>query len=305
MRKKGLLEIENLISENKNVVFIGSDLGPDVLSDTKKNYPDQFFMEGISEAHVLGMASGLAMDGYIVYVNTIATFFVKRALEQLALDICAENLNVRLYSNGGGLVYGPLGHTHTCVDDFSILQSLPHLTILAPADENEMKSFIKESLTHQGPIYIRLAKGGDRVVSQKQDIRIGHANLYGKEKGDILFISTGVMLQRCLEVSESLKGDCHSSVLHYATMRPFDDSSLLSYIDNFDSVIVVEEHMKNGGLGSTVSRVLFENKKTPNFYKHFHLGESYPMVYGRQEEILDYMGVTTENILSVCREIIS
>ncbi len=303
MRKRGLLEIENLILENKDMIFIGSDLGPEVLENVKNRFPDQFYMEGISEAHVLGMASGLAMDGHRVYVNTIATFFVKRAFEQLAIDICAENLNVCIYGNGGGLVYGPLGHTHTCLDDFSILQSLPNLTILAPADENEMAEFVRSSASHNGPIYIRLGKGGDSIVTAHKKIEIGKANLFGKEAGDVLLISTGVMLQRCLISQEALsKENVLTSVLHFSTIKPFDRESLIKHVKKFKSVIVVEEHVRSGGLGSIISQELFKEKIIPESYFHFHLGDDYIADYGRQEELLDLIGITPKEISAKARE---
>ncbi len=299
MRKTGLNTISELALKNKDVVFIGSDLGPDVLSDLKEQAPEQFFMEGISEGHVLGMAAGMALSGNIVYVNTIASFIVKRAFEQLALDICYENLNVRLYGNGGGLVYGPLGHTHTCVDDFSILETLPNLTILAPADANEMNQLIKKTESHQGPVYIRLGKGGDPVVTKGHDIEIGKALYYPSESlGRTLIITTGIMLQRCLDI----QNDNNSiSVLHFATVQPFASDELVNYLDKYENIVVIEEHLEKGGLGSRVKSTLFDNGINKNFH-HFHLGEGYPSIYGRQEEIFAQLGLTPERMGTIIKE---
>ncbi|OUR93632.1 hypothetical protein A9Q84_19380 [Halobacteriovorax marinus] len=297
MRKMGLKTISEMAKKNDQVIFIGSDLGPGVLEDLKTERPEQFFMEGISEAHVLGMAAGLSMDGHIVYVNTIATFLVKRSLEQLAIDICAENLNVRLYGNGGGLVYGPLGYTHTCLDDFAILQGLPNITVLAPADEFEMQALMQDSLTHQGPIYIRLGKGGDPLVTKTKNIKIGKAQYFGEsESGDILLVTTGIMLQRCLDIQKILaeKG-LVAHVLHNSTVKPLDDKSLEHYAKSHKKVVVVEEHLKYGGLGSIVSQTLFEKEIFVKF-AHFHLGTDYVHEYGRQEELLEFFGVTPEVI---------
>lgn len=305
MRKRGLLEIENNLMNDKKCIFIGSDLGPGILQKAKESLSDQFYMEGISEAHVLGMASGLSMDGHRVYVNTIATFFVKRSFEQLALDICCENLNVCIYGNGGGLVYGPLGHTHTCIDDFSILRSLPNLTILAPADEFEMAEFITQSRMHKGPIYIRLGKGGDKIVSNNQKIKIGKSNLYGEDSGKVLFITTGVMLQRALEARSILSNEgISSSVLHYSTVLPFDRAALLEKVDHFESVIVIEEHVEAGGIGSSVKEELFKASKIVKNFYHFNLGNDYIYEYGRQEELLDMLGVTSNKIIEKVKEFI-
>ena len=112
MRKTCLDTIYELAKKDKKILFIGSDLGPGVLSDFKKNMSERFFMEGVSEQSIIGLSAGLAMEGFKPYVNTIATFLTRRCFEQVAIDLCLHNLPVKLIGNGGGLVYAPLGPTH-------------------------------------------------------------------------------------------------------------------------------------------------------------------------------------------------
>ena len=109
MRKTSLDMVYQLAREDERVVFIGSDLGAGTLDQFRDEMPDRFFMEGVAEANLIGMAAGLAMEGYIPFVNTIATFLTRRCYEQVALDLCLHNLPVRLIANGGGLVYAPWG----------------------------------------------------------------------------------------------------------------------------------------------------------------------------------------------------
>ena len=120
MRRTCLDMVYELAKRDPRVVFIGSDLGPGVLDQMKTEMPDRFFMEGVQEQHIVGMAAGMAMEGYIPYVNTIATFLTRRCFEQLAIDLCLHNLPVRLIANGGGLVYAPLGPTHLAIEDMEI-----------------------------------------------------------------------------------------------------------------------------------------------------------------------------------------
>jgi transketolase len=134
----------------------------------KKEMPERFFMEGVSEQHIIGMAAGLAMEGFIPYVNTIATFITRRCYEQVALDLCLQDLPVRLIANGGGVVYAPLGPTHLAVEDIAIMRALPNMAVVAPCDADEMKRFMSSTLNFPHPIYIRLAKGGDKVVSEEK-----------------------------------------------------------------------------------------------------------------------------------------
>jgi transketolase len=295
MRKTGLNEIYNLAKEHEDVVFIGSDLGPGTLDEFKKERPDQFFMEGISEAHIVSMAAGLSSEGQKVYINTIAPFFTRRAFEQIALDIYAENEDVVIYGNGGGLVYGPLGHSHTAVDDFASFFALSNMIVLAPADANEMKQMIQQSYKIKKPIYIRLGKGGDKVVTENKTITIGKALEFRDTKvKKKLICTTGIMLQRALEVSNE-REDC--DILHFSTVQPLDKDALLDNIQAYEEIIILEEHLENGGLGTRVIETLFKNQVSIKKFRHYNLGKNYLSIYGRQEEIFDHLKISPKYIL--------
>src|SRR2546426_4014196 len=152
MRKVCLDMVHELARRDERIFFIGSDLGIGTLKQFKVQMPERFLMEGVSEANVVGVAAGLALEGKIVYVNTIATFLTRRCFEQVALDLCLHNTNVRLIGNGGGLVYAPLGPTHLAIEDIAILRALPNMTILAPADAEEMRRLVPPAGEQHGPI---------------------------------------------------------------------------------------------------------------------------------------------------------
>src|SRR5256885_9011102 len=188
MRKTCLDMVYELARKDKRIFFIGSDLGVGTLKPFKAEMPDRFLMEGVSEATVVGVAAGLALEGKIVYVNTIATFLTRRCFEQVALDLCLHNVNVRLIANGGGVVYAPLGPTHLAIEDLAILRSIPNMTIVAPCDAEEMKRLMPLTVEHRGPIYIRVAKGGDPIVSSNAvPFTIGKA-LPMRQGGDALIV---------------------------------------------------------------------------------------------------------------------
>ena len=192
MRKTSLGCIHQLALADERVVFIGSDLGAGVLDEFRKEMPNRWFMEGVAEQHILGMAAGLAIEGFLPYVNTIATFITRRCFEQIVVDLCLHELPVRLIGNGAGLVYAPLGPTHQAIEDISILRTLPNMTILAPCDANEMKNLIDATLKWPHPTYIRLARGGDQIITKKNRKFIIGKSVIIKQPKDCLFFTTGM-----------------------------------------------------------------------------------------------------------------
>ena len=126
-------------------------------------------MEGVSEQYIVGMSAGLAKEGFLPYVNTISTFITRRCFEQIVIDLCLHKLPVKLIGNGGGLVYAPLGPTHQAIEDISILRPLPNISIIAPCDAIEMQKLLKDTVNLKGPLYIRIAKGGDKIITKKKE----------------------------------------------------------------------------------------------------------------------------------------
>src|SRR6266436_10429145 len=166
MRPTCINMVFELAKRDPRVVYIGSDLDPPLTKRMREEMPGRAFMEGVSEANVVGMAAGLAMEGFIPYVHTIATFITRRCYEQVAVDLCLHNLPVRLIGNGAGLVYAPLGPTHLAIEDIAIMRALPNMTVVAVSDADEMRRLMNQTLDWPGPIYIRLAKGGDPIISR-------------------------------------------------------------------------------------------------------------------------------------------
>ena len=300
MRKKALDSVYTLAKNDERVIFIGSDLGPGVLENMKNVMPERFFMEGVSEQHIVGMAAGLAMEGFIPYVNTIATFLSRRCFEQVAMDLCLQDLPVRLISNGAGGVYAPLGPTHLAVEDIAIMRALPNMTIVCPCDADEMNRFMLKTLDWPHPIYIRLAKGGDKIVSNESaGFEIGKSILMKNGK-DGLFISTGVMTQLALQASEKLENEgIYCGVLHMHTIKPIDENSLLNLIPNVKAVVTIEEHTRIGGLGSAILE--FCSDSIPEHtHKIFRVGipDKFAEQYGSQNSLLEHWGITVQNIIS-------
>ena len=302
MRKTCLNTIYELAKKNKRVAFIGSDLGPGVLKEFKKNISNRFFMEGVSEQYIIGMSAGLAKEGFLPYVNTISTFITRRCFEQIVIDLCLHKLPVKLIGNGGGLVYAPLGPTHQAIEDISILRPLPNISIIAPCDAIEMQKLLKDTVNLKGPLYIRIAKGGDKIITQKKEkIKFGKARILIKPK-DKLILTTGVMAQVAIDaaniINKKKKNSC--GVLHFSTIKPLDIKTLIKFSKKVKKIVTVEENLLEGGFGSLILEVL--NQHSPNDckkVKRLGLKNKFIDKYGSQEELFKDNKLTEKEIVKL------
>ena len=304
MRGACIEMVHELARRDPRVVYVGSDLGAGTLDAMKEEFPERFFMEGVAEANLIGVAAGLAMEGFIPYVHTISTFITRRAFEQVAVDLCLHYLPVRLIGNGGGLVYAPLGPTHMAVEDIAAMRSLPGMTVVAPVDAEEMRRFMPHTLDYPGPIYIRLAKGYDDVVSREADgFEIGRA-ITLREPGEVLFVTTGVMAQRALAAADMLAEDgIESGVLHMHTVKPLDADTLLQLAGKVKLVVTVEEHTLIGGLGGAVAELFadYEWSAPSPRLKRLGLPDRFLSNYGSQDFLLESCGLDPARISATVR----
>jgi transketolase len=296
VRQSALVAVYELAKRDSRVVFIGSDLGPGVLDEMRREMPDRYFMEGVSEAAIIGIAAGLAMDGFVPYVNTIATFLTRRCYEQVAMDLCKHRLPVRLLASGAGAVYAPLGPTHMALEDIAIMRALPNMTVACPVDAPEMTRLVHATLDWPDPVYIRFAKGGDPIVSTSEaGFTIGKA-IHMRAGRDIAFVSTGVMTTRCLKAAEELKAQgISAAVLHVHTVKPIDEDAIQGLAADCRLVATVEEHSRIGGLGSAVADILADARiATPQIRLAFP--DAFIGTFGSQDSTLEAHGLQPPQI---------
>ena len=296
MRKTAMDTIYTLAKRDPRVVFVGSDLGVGVLDDMRAEFPDRFFMEGVSEQAIIGIAAGLAMNGFIPYINTIATFLTRRCFEQIAIDLCLHNLPVRLIASGGGTVYAPLGPTHMATEDLAILRTLPNMTVIAPSDAPEMTRVMEASLDVPGPVYVRIAKGGDPVISSPSaPFAIGRAVVL-RPAAEVVFVGTGIATSRALDAADILdKNGVHCGVVHAHTIKPFDAETLIAEVSGARLIVTVEEHSRIGGLGSLVAETLADAGFAKPLLR-LGLPDAFSRDYGNQDHVLARAGLTPADI---------
>ena len=299
--------VYELALRDARVVFVGSDLGVGTLDKLKAAAPDRFFMEGVSEANILGMATGLALEGRVVYVNTITTFLTRRSFEQVVVDLCLHSANVRLIGSGGGLVYAPLGPTHLAIEDIAIMRALPRMTVVAPADAAEMRRFMPLTLDHQGPIYIRLGKGGDPILTPDDPPFVIGKAIPIRPGADVLLLTTGVMLKLALDAAAELeRGGVSTGVMHVPTVKPLDADAILAASALVRVMLTIEEHTVIGGFGSAVAELVAEAGFSPaKRFKRIGIPDVFPEGYGSQMPLLARYGVSADAVVAAARRLLS
>lgn len=297
MRQKALSTIHELSKKDSRILFIGSDLGSGTLVEMRNELPKQFFMEGISEQYIIGFAAGLAQEGFIPYVNTIGTFLVRRAYEQICIDLGLHRLPVRLLASGGGMVYAPLGPTHTAIEDISLMLGVPNMKVFSPADAYEMEMLLKASVDDKDPYYIRFGKGGEKIVTHEYGKFDFQPKVFGELKSDTLLFTTGVLLQHCLESQELLKSKgVSTAVIHFPYLNNLNLSKLYPNFKENPLILCIEEHVPRGGLFTQVIHEIINLKKSTHDIYHKSLPMNFAHYYGSQADHLNLNGLTGPKI---------
>jgi len=304
MRQTALQTVYELAKKDPRVVFVGSDLGAGTLSEMKERLPDQFFMEGISEQYLVGFVAGLAKEGFIPFVNTIANFFTRRAYEQIAMDLALHSLPVRLLASGGGMVYAPLGPTHTAIDDLALMSAIPNIRIFAPGDANEMRQLLQNSLIDSKPWYVRFGKGGEPLFSPEIQENPEKPKIFGDSQPEHLFVSTGIIIHESLQAMEGLKqrGISSVGVIHVPEISQIEFGLWRNMYSNARKVVVIEEHIPNGGLFSRILETAHSLGLDTSKLSRRSLPFAYIHNYGSQRDHLKAHGLDSQSLIESVTE---
>jgi transketolase len=282
MRDTFIKTLTNLSEKNKDVFLLTADLGFKIFDDFRIKFPDRFINLGVAESNMIGVGAGLAMSDKKVYCYSIAPFLTMRPFEQIRLDVCYHNLDVKLIGSGGGLAYALEGITHHAIEDIAIMRALPNMTVVCPGDLKEVEAITKLSLKHVGPMYIRLPKTSPSVHQEIPKLKIGEGFVITKG-ADITLLTTGNMLYCGKKVADSLlKKGLSTQLISMHTVKPVDSKIVLKSAEKTGNVFVLEEHSRIGGLGSAVAEVLAESGFN-GIFKSFSLPDAYCEEVGGHE----------------------
>lgn len=254
--------LAELGGENQRIVVLDADLHNSTRSVLfAKRFPKRFFEVGIAEQNMIGTAAGLALAGFVPFVNSFAVFLTGRAYDQIRVSVAYSNLNVKLCGSSAGLSDTGDGATHQSIEDISLMRSLPNMTVIVPADGVETRKATREIAHYKGPVYLRLSRlEVPALVSTDYDFEIGKA-VSLREGRDVTIFACGTMVKIALDGASDLAEEKISAqVVNVSTIKPLDEENVTRFARGTGSVVVAEEHSIIGGLGSAVLEALSEDR---------------------------------------------
>ena len=268
--------ILELGQKHDNVWAMAADTGGS-LAAFRKEFPDRFIDVGIAEQNLAGIAAGLALEGNIPFISGMIPFMTMRACEQNRTEICYQDLPVRLIGTGGGLTSGG-GSTHNAMEDIAIMKSMVNMTVLSIGDPNMIRDILLLSMTYPHPMYIRLAQGKqDRLLYEPGSVefKIG-MGLTVRAGKDATIIAHGEMVFQSLEAAKDLEAEgIDVRVVDMYSIDPVDKDLILKVTRETGNVLVIEDHLMEGGLASTVADVFVDSGVYPKKFKRLGIPQVY------------------------------
>ncbi len=281
--------------ENPNIVVLDADVSPSTMTSFfAREFPDRFFNCGLEEQNMVSIAAGLAASGKTVFATTFVIFVVCRCFDQLRLCLSQPNLNVKIVATHSGISVGEDGTSHQAIEDLALCCALPGFTVVVPADAIETAEAIRVAASDYGPFYIRLSRPKTPIVyPEGYHFTLGKA-VSMRQGTDATVIAVGIMVAKALEAADILARqgiDCR--VINMHTLKPLDEAAVVKAASETGAIVVAEEHLAQGGLGSRVAQTAAREKPVP--MEFVNLGDRYA-VSGKAEELLQRYGLTARDV---------
>lgn len=297
-----------LAQSDPRILLITGDLGFGVLDKFQRALPSQFLNAGVAEQNMTGLATGLALEGRIVFTYSIANFPILRCLEQIRNDAAYHNANVKVVSIGGGFSYGALGMSHHATEDLAIMRALPDVTVVAPGDDWEVVQATRAVCSRAGVCYLRLDKSSaPRSEAFEKGFQLGKIRLT-RRGAQVAILATGGILGEAFRAADMMDSELgvKPTVASVHTVKPLDKDTILQLLDSHELVVTLEEHVLAGGLGSAVAEVLVDAGRFPRHFLRLGLkGDSYVSVVGSQNYLRKECGIDAESVVGKIRGLLS
>lgn len=292
--------LADLADEDPRIVAGSADLTwSTFLADFPARHPDRFFQVGIAERNMFGIAAGLASCGALPYMSTFSAFAALQSLDVIRNDHAYTNLPVRTIGTHTGISMGYFGSSHHAIEDIGALRSIPNLTVVSPADLTATEALVRATVDLPGPVYFRLGRGaaGPDVHARTADVMFGEPTIVRDGSG-VLVIATGITVHAARDAADQLRerGDLAPTVVDLHTIRPFPGEQIARLAAAHDVVVVVEDHMVDGGLGTSVLTTLSEYGVTTPVHRH---GLREFAIFGPPSHLYAYYGLDADGIRAV------
>jgi len=304
MRKVFIDTLITLAEQDKDIYLLTADLGFGLVEQFAAQFPKQYINVGVAEQNMIGVATGLALEGKKVFCYSIANFPTMRCLEQIRNDVCYHNLPVCIVSGGAGLWYGALGMTHHAVEDIAVMRVLPNMAVVSPCDGIEMVQVVKSVYQLGTPSYLRVTRDTGIAFSETP-FEFGKARQI-TDGADVAILATGGLVSSAIQASVKLANHhkIYAKVLNIHTIKPLDWETILDAVDGVKVVITIEEHSRIGGLGSAVAEVLAGLRQHPPLIR-MGVADCYPTTAMSYEELLVANHLTVEDIVKEAQDAVS
>jgi len=279
-------------------MLVVGDLGYGMIESFIAKCPKQYVNAGVAEQDMIGIATGLALEGKIVFAYSIANFAVLRCLEQIRNDAAYHDANLKIVAMGGGFSYGALGMSHHATEDLAIVRAMPNITMFTPGDDWEVVQAVEMLVRTPGTGYVRLDKMSAGNTSKKDEqFILGKARIL-TEGNALTFVTCGGILKVVLEVAEELrkKDDIQVRVMSCPTMKPFDREAILNAAQETGGIVTVEEHTLEGGLGGLVAEILMDTHVIPQKFLRMGLKAGFSSIVGSQTYLQEKYGLGRDSI---------
>lgn len=284
-------------AKNPDIYFLSDDHGAFSLDKFQRDFPNRYINIGIAEQNMIGVSSGLALSGKIVYCYGISPFVSLKVLEQISLDLAAMDANVNIVSVGAGFTYSTDGPSHHGLQDLSAVITTPNVTILNSSDPKSTQAFAKIGTDKKGPKYIRIEKGKLPILNRRDDEDFSEG-ISEIEKGeDLTIIASGSIVHEALKAAKIIKNDLglNVGVIDLYRIKPLPEVQLLKLLKDKKKIVTLEEGYLDGGMGSMIASFLLEN----SFFKPFlRLGimNQFCFDYGTRDYLLDLYNINGNKI---------
>jgi transketolase len=288
---------------DERIVVVDGDVNNSTFTNHfMDRYPKRFFNAGIAEANMVGIAAGLAAAGKIPVAASFSTFLMSNAFDQIRMSVAFPNLNVKLVGTHAGISIGEDGPSQMAIEDIALACALPGFTVVVPADATSAKAATVAMLEREGPTFLRCGRPKVPVIyDEGADFQLGRANQL-REGDDVTIIANGIMVCMALDAAEALRKEgIEARVVDMHTVKPIDVAAIESAANETRGIVVAEEHLAYGGLGSTVAMVAAE--KRPVRMTFVNLGDTFA-TSGKPDELLTQYGLTPGAILDAARRVL-